>query len=103
MRLFCSLSAIGRYGANAPGGAVGLQCGELFARNANCVTRPLREGLDEIRQREDADAAQPVLLGHFLDRRLRALAAFLPIERERHARGRRARRADALARLSTRG
>src|SRR4051812_495015 len=80
------------YGANAPGALVGPQCGVLFARNANCVTRAGREGVYEIGEREDADAAQTELRRHFLDGRLRPLPALLAVERERDACGLRAGR-----------
>ena len=62
--------------------------------NANCITRACGEGFDEVGQGQDADAAQSELRRDFLHRRLGALAAFLAVERQRHARGRRAGRAD---------
>ena len=50
----------------------------------------LGQGLDELGQGEDADAAQSELRRHFLHGRLRALAAFLAIQRQRHTDRRRA-------------
>ena len=96
-------SAFG-YRRHAPGALISLQSGILFTGNANCITRAAaREGLDEVGQREDADASQAELRRHFLHGRLRSLSAFLAIERERDAHRFRAGGADDVHGLADRG
>src|SRR6187399_547439 len=92
--LFCPSDTPLGYGANPPGALVSNESGALIIGNANCVTRACGQGLDEVGKSKDADATQSKLCRHFLHVGLRPLTAFLAIERERHARGGRAGRAD---------
>src|SRR5689334_5037741 len=86
--LFCLSSRAQGYRADTPLVLIFAQGRELFPGNANCITRATaREGLDEVGQGEDADAAQSELGRHLLHRGEASLTSFLPIERKRDACG----------------
>ena len=91
------------YAADTPSLLVSLQSDELFARNANWITRVAAKRLDEVGQGEDADAPQTELGGHFLHGRKAALAALLPVQGERDTHGRGARGADDFHRFADGG
>src|SRR5690348_17328473 len=98
--LLCPSPRGAGYADGPPSLLVSLQSSVLFARNANWITCVAAKRLDQVGQGQDADASQAELRRDLLDRGLAALTALLPIQRQRHSRGRCACGADDVHRLA---